>query len=356
MHGDEESEKTVDETANKNIGSKPADTADLTSTDVNTSVNVNSGKNEKHKENIALENVATGLVLDGGGGKGAYQLGVLKALTENHLLDNVVAVSGSSIGAINSVLYAMDDISLMYKAWSDIDMLTLFDVDLAMLTENRLYFSRDEMLKLLDKYIDFDKIRKSKMEIYSTICRVEGDKKTVEYRKLNDCDDARIKDILLASSALPVIYEPVTIDGQKYIDGGVLDNEPVKPLYDKGIRRFIIIGMKPGKVFDASKWSDAEFITIYPSTDIGDFVDGTIDFTDKSVEFREMLGYKDGLRAIKTKFEKNEMYINLESVLAQNDLNEIKMQLRTNTAERILSASINSNIDKFNEIANKYDF
>jgi NTE family protein len=332
MHGDEESKNTVDEIASKDISPKSAGTANVTSS------------------------IPSGLVLDGGGGKGAYQLGVLKALTENHLLDNVTAVSGSSIGAINSVLYAMEDIGLMYKAWSDIDMLTLFDVDLSMLTENRIYFSRQEMLKLLDKYIDFNKIRKSKMDIYSTICRVDGEKKTVEYRKLNDCDDARIKDILLASSALPVIYEPVTIDGNEYIDGGVVDNEPVKPLYDKGIRRFIIIGMKQGKVFDASKWPDAEFITIYPSADIGDFMDGTIDFTGKSVEFREMLGYKDGLRAIKTKFEKNDMYINLERVLAQNDLNEIKMQLRTNTAAKVLGASINSNIDKFNEIANKYDF
>jgi hypothetical protein len=49
------------------------------------------------------------------------------------------------------------------------------------------------------------------------------------------------------------------------------------------------------------------------------------------------------------------MYINLETVLAQNDLNEIKMQLRTNTAEKMLGASINSNIDKFNEIAKKYE-
>lgn len=296
-----------------------------------------------------------GLVLDGGGGKGAYQLGVLKALLEQNMLSNVTDVSGASIGAINAALFAMDDIELMYKAWADINMLTLFDVDLNMLANNKVYFSRQEMLKLVDKYIDYDKIRNNKLGLYISICKVTGEKKEAEYRKLNDYSDDKIKDILLASSALPVIYEPVTIDGNSYIDGGVTDNEPVKPLYDLGIRRFIVIGMKHGKVFNEAKWPGAEFITIYPSANIGEFIDGTIDFRDKSVEFRQMLGYKDGLRAIKTKFNKDPMYINLETALAQNDLNEIKMQLRTNIKSKEIGSSINANIDKFNEIANKYD-
>lgn len=297
-----------------------------------------------------------GLILDGGGGKGAYQLGVLKALKEQHLLDNIVGISGASIGAINAVLYAMNDIDLMYKAWSDIDMLTLFDVDLDMIANNKVYFSRQEMLKLIDMYIDFDKLRSYPCDIYNSITRIEGDRKTAEYKRLNDKDDEMIKNILLASSALPVIYEPVLIDGKTYIDGGVTDNSPVKPLYDMGIRKFIVIGMKHGKVFNDSKWAGAEFVTIYPSVNIGEFVDGTIDFREKSVEFRQMLGYKDGLRAVKTQFYKDPMYINLEPVLAQNDLNEIKNSLRTNSAINNIGKSISSNIDKFNEIAGKYDF
>ena len=46
------------------------------------------------------------LCLGGGGGKGAYQLGVYRALTEYGLMKKVDAISGTSIGAINAVLFA----------------------------------------------------------------------------------------------------------------------------------------------------------------------------------------------------------------------------------------------------------
>lgn len=299
-----------------------------------------------------------GIVLDGGGGKGAYQVGVLKALKENGLLDDVTGLSGASIGAVNAFLYAMEDLELMNKAWDDIDMLTLFDVDLEMLINRNPHFSRDEMLKLVSRYIDFDKLVHGKYEIYSSICRIDeyGKATEPEYRKISDYEDADyIKKILLASTALPLIYDSVEIDGHYYRDGGLCDNEPIKPLYDSGYRQFIVIGMAHGKKIDETKWPDATFIDIFPSYDLGSLLDGTLNFTDKAIEFRKKLGYKDGLRAIKTKFEKNEMYIKMEAMLAQNDYNEIKMQARVNNTFNEAENRINTNIDKFNEIAKKYE-
>ena len=299
-----------------------------------------------------------GIVLNGGGGKGAYQVGVLKALKDNGLLDDVTGLSVASIGTVNSFLYAMDDLELMSKAWDDIDMLTLFDVDLEMLFDRKPYFSREEMLKLVSKYIDFDKLIHGKYEIYSSICRVDdyGKASEVEYRKISDYDDPEyVKKILLASTALPLIYESVEIDGNHYRDGGLCDNEPIKPLYDAGYRQFIVIGMSHGSKINTEKWPDAIFADIFPSYDLGSLLDGTLNFTDKAIKFREMLGYKDGLRAIKTKFEKNEMYIRLQPALAQNDYNEIKMQAKVDNTVRIAESRISSNIDKFNEIAKKYE-
>lgn len=297
-----------------------------------------------------------GLVLAGGGGKGAYQVGVLKALKEKGLLDDVTAISGASIGAVNAMLYAQENIELMYKAWDEIDMLTLFDVELEMLLNNRPYFSRSEMLALVGKYIDFDLVKYGKYKIYNSICKIsnDGTAPVAEYRCLNDLDLDNIKKVLLASTALPVIYEAVEIDGSYYRDGGICDNEPIKPLYDAGIRDFIIIGLKHGKNFNYTKWPDANIIAIYPSRDLGDLVDGTLDFSNKSIMYREMLGYKDGLRSVKTHFEKDQMYINLEPQLALNDYNEVLMNLRTQSTIRTVESRVNANIDKFNEIANKY--
>lgn len=315
----------------------------------------------------------TGLVLAGGGGKGAYQIGVLKALKENGLLDDVTAISGVSIGAVNAMLYAMDDIKLMYDAWDDIDMETIFDIDIEMLVEKRFYFSRNEMLKMISKYIDFVKLINSPYDIYAAICKVadansgadaetaelnstlNGVARTAEYERLKDYDEESIKKILLASTALPIVYEAVEFNGGYYRDGGICDNEPVKPLYDAGIREFIVIGLKHGKVFNSSKWPDAHFVTIYPSYDLGNLVDGTLDFSEKSIEYRRLLGEKDGLRSIKTKFNMDENYIKMESALAKIDHDEIMMRLNTQTTMKTVSARVNSNIDKFNELAKKYE-
>lgn len=324
--------------------------------------NVNSDGNTTNEVNLKnpdnnMQNAGIGLVLSGGGGKGAYQVGVLKALKENGILDDVTAISGASIGAVNAMLYAMDDIDIMYKAWEDIDMLTVFDVDLEMLMERRPYFSRAEMLALIEKYIDFDKLKSGKYDIYNSICRVEADQQEMkpEYRRLADYDISTIKKILLASTALPLVYEAVELDGKFYRDGGICDNEPIKPLYDAGIRQFIIVGLKHGKKFNTDTWPDATFITIYPSHELGDLIEGTLNFTSKDIRFREMLGYKDGLRAIRTQFEKNETYIKMESMLAENDYNDVMMQLRTETKYKSVESRINSNIEKFNNIAKKYE-
>lgn len=314
-------------------------------------------ENEILADEVTKRNSGIGLVLSGGGGKGAYQVGVLKALKENGLLDSVTSISGASIGAVNAMLYAMDDIDIMYTAWDNIDMQTIFDVDLEMLIQNRPYFSRDELLAMIEKYIDFTKIKSGKYNIYNSICRLtaSGQDMVAEYRKLSDYNVDTIKKILLASTALPLIYEAVNIDGEFYRDGGICDNEPVKPLYDAGVRQFIIIGLKHGKKFDTSKWQDASFITIYPSHDLGNLFEGTLNFSEKYIKFGEMLGYKDGLRAIKTKFNKDDTYIKLESVLAQNDYNEILMQLKSDTVYKNAESRINANIEKFNNIAKKYE-
>lgn len=298
-----------------------------------------------------------GLVLSGGGGKGAYQIGVLKALKEQGLLEDVKAISGASIGAVNSMLYAMDDIEIMYQAWKDIDMDTVFDVDLEMLAERRIYFSRNEMLAMLEKYIDFSKILNGKYEIYHSICKLDQALQPLEaeYRKLSDYDKDTIKQILLASTALPVMYEAVKLGDNYYRDGGIVDNEPVKPLYEAGYRQFLVIGLKSGKVFNTKKWPDATFITIYPSYDLGDLIDGTLNFSQKSKEFRQMLGYKDGLRAVKTKFMPDDLYIKMEPVLAKNDYNDIVMQLRVNQTYHSVENRINSNLEKFESIAKKYE-
>ena len=61
-----------------------------------------------------------GLVLAGGGAKGAYEAGVFKALWELDIIRRISVVSGVSIGTINGLMLSMNDGSIMDKSWSNI--------------------------------------------------------------------------------------------------------------------------------------------------------------------------------------------------------------------------------------------
>ncbi len=297
----------------------------------------------------------TGLVLDGGGGKGAYQIGVLRALAEEGLLSSVKAVAGTSIGAVNAVLFAQGDFDRAYKVWDDIDMDVLFDLDPAMLAAGKICFSRDEMNRLMDTYIDYRGIAESELEIYCGVAEELGPENyRPEYMRLNGAGVQEIRNILMASTAMPIVYDTVLINGKHYRDGGVVDNEPIRPLYEAGIRKFIVIGLTAGRIFSYPQYADAEFIVIDPSHDLGDIFTGTLNFGKKDKAVKRMFGFKDGKRAIKTKIEKDPYYISLEPALAKKDYEETVKQVDHEEKVAQLEQSISSKFDYISDIEKKW--
>ena len=66
-----------------------------------------------------------GLVLSGGGAKGAYEAGAIKAMGEMDVIEKVYGVSGTSVGALNTLVFAMDDVALMEELWENIGLMTV---------------------------------------------------------------------------------------------------------------------------------------------------------------------------------------------------------------------------------------
>ncbi len=298
---------------------------------------------------------ALGLVLSGGGGKGAYQIGVLRALHEEGKLDQVSAVAGTSIGAINAVLFIQNDYDRAYQTWDDIDMGVLFDVDPSMLLQGKIYFSRNEMNRLMNQYVDYQKVSSSPIEIYCGVAEELGaGNYRPEYMLLNGKGVSDIQKILMASTAMPIVYDTVEIGGKKYRDGGVSDNEPIRPLYDAGIRKFIVIGLTAGRVFRPEDFPGAEFIVIDPTHDLGDVFDGTLNFGGDDKKIKRLLGYKDGKRSIKTHFEKDEIYLKLAPALAKKDYEETVAQVQREKRISALESSVNSSLDYISELEKKY--
>ena len=73
----------------------------------------------KHDQNLAI-------VFSGGGARGAYQIGVWRALQELQISDRINAVYGTSVGAINGAAFIQNDIKLAEDIWQQMDYKNVF--------------------------------------------------------------------------------------------------------------------------------------------------------------------------------------------------------------------------------------
>jgi NTE family protein len=159
-----------------------------------------------------------GIALSGGGSRGVAHLGALKAFEE--LGVNIHVVSGTSAGSIAAALYASglstDEIYKMMKDKKFIDYAKIIlPVDGLMNLDNL----RKNLNELIKKK-DFSEMPK---KLYIALTNLYTGE--VEYKSSGNVIDA-----VIASSSIPILFSPVEINGQKYVDGGVLDNLPIKPL------------------------------------------------------------------------------------------------------------------------------
>ncbi|ADQ15689.1 patatin-like phospholipase family protein [Halanaerobium hydrogeniformans] len=162
-----------------------------------------------------------GIVLAGGGARGFAHLGVLKALEEKDIkADYISAVSaGSIVGAFISAGKKPDQIMEIMKE-ND-----FFDYAKVTVPINGL-MSLDNLHHNLEEHLQEEKISELKIPLYIAAANlITG--------KIKYFDEGDISKIVQASSSIPVLFSPVEINGDLYVDGGLLDNLPVEPLKNK---------------------------------------------------------------------------------------------------------------------------
>lgn len=230
-----------------------------------------------------------GLVLEGGGVKGAYQVGALRAIEEAGIrFDGVV---GTSIGAVNGSLYVTGGYAKMYEMWKNVDTDTIYPVEMHYLRNikakewdfdtlvyvGKCVFKVDEILKktheqcskFLAKHVSEEDIRKSPLD-YGCVAYDLSDRKPVEVMK-EDVEEGKLVDYIIASASYPAL-PPQKIDGKKFIDGGVWDNMPVNLIAKKGYKKILVIRTnvetkQPQRKFEFG--DDVEVRYIIPRTDLG---------------------------------------------------------------------------------------
>lgn len=296
-----------------------------------------------------------GIVLCGGGAKGAYQIGVWKALKEYGIFEQIDGISGVSIGAINEILMAGADYETGEKLWREIDFLTVFDTDPELIDMVEGTFSRNEMIDIMRNYIDYDRVANSLYSLHVNITRTGTDMsdqgRIPVYESLNHKTAAQMEKIVLASSALPIIYEAVRIDGYYYRDGGLTDNMPIKPLYEQGYRKIIVVGLSHTASINTDLYPDCEMVLIRPSRSLGDTFSGTLGFKKQDIEMRMELGYRDALRILKSYFGEKEISEAGLQAMADVDYEDIARTARQN----VVLNEMNSHMEQLNAIIGKYD-
>lgn len=251
-----------------------------------------------------MEEKEFGLVLAGGGTKGAYQVGAWKALCEIEV--NIKAIAGASIGALNGALFLQDEFMETVKMYENIKIDNIMKVegvnadknifDLSNIFNLAADYTKQKgidnapLREMIKKYIDMDKLYNSKIDFGLVTYSVKN--KTPLQVFKNDIPKEQMEDYLLASSCFP-IFKPQILNGEEYFDGGLYDNIPSNMLIEKGYKNIIIIDIAGVGFSKKSISKDLYIKVISPSEDLG----GTFEFNHERIINNIKLGYLDTMRS-----------------------------------------------------------
>ncbi len=160
----------------------------------------------------------TGIVLSGGGARGISHMGALKALLEFGV--SVQCVSGTSVGAIIGALYA--------NGYSPDEILEII-LTTPLLKHMRPAWtlkgllSMDRLREVLLRYLSHNSFETLKIPL--TVAATDIKKGESRYFTKGE-----LIPVLLASCCVPALFNPVVIEGRAYVDGGIMDNLPAKPI------------------------------------------------------------------------------------------------------------------------------
>lgn len=246
-----------------------------------------------------------GLVLAGGGTKGAYQVGAWKALQELNI--KIKGIAGASIGALNGALFLQNDYAMVSKMYETIKInnvmkisgvdgnKNIFDLsnifNLASNYRKQNGIDNTPLRKMIEKYIDMDKLYNSSIDFGLVTYSVKSRQPLQKFK--NEIAKEEMVNYLLASSCFP-IFKPQIINNEEYYDGGLYDSAPTNMLIDKGYKNIILVdiaGVGLSRKLSTNKGIYLKIIR--PSEDLG----GTFEFNHTRIVNNIKLGYLDTMRA-----------------------------------------------------------
>lgn len=296
-----------------------------------------------------------GLALEGGGAKGAYQIGAYVALKKH--IKNIDMIVGTSIGSINAALLVQGDVKKAIDLWTNVDA-SIFGIDLKIVDELKKEFSiknvksgLKEIKKLLnnkgidtkglkeliDENIDEDRVRNSKIKFGLVTIRL-SDLKPLELT-IDQIPKGKLKEFLLASCYLPIFKNEKIIDNKYYLDGGFYNNLPISILEKQGCDKIYAIRLNSlGRI----RKYHSDVTEIKPNKSTGP----VILFNKSDVSSNIKMGYFDALKELgyvlgKTYyFKKKKFYFVNVNVVSQKTIDILKLKFNTDDIKVILYLAI----------------
>lgn len=194
------------------------------------------------------------LVLSGGGAKGGFQVGALKAYLEKYGNLDFDIISGVSVGSLNGCLLAMGKYDVLVDIWSKItqrDIFTKYSIlkviwNVLIKRKNGAY-DNAPLLRILEKHITLADLKTE--FIFGVVSLYDG-----KYYSLssNDFDDDNeFRKAILASSTMPIVWSPVRSIRTKFgvirdvVDGGIRTVSPLGDVLKINPTDIVIINCAP---------------------------------------------------------------------------------------------------------------
>lgn len=314
------------------------------------------------------------VVLSGGGSKGAYEIGVWKALRKLHISYDIV--TGTSVGALNAAFMVQKDYFKAMLLWYNLKYDMVYDSGMEIKSNKDFVKYAKKIISeggikvknlesTVKKYVNVKKIYNSKIDLGLVTVRfpsfepVELTKKEIPMEKF--------RDYLVASSSCFPAFQTKEIDGLEYVDGGFYDNLPINLAIDMGAKEVIAVDLDEIGLKKRVKDTSVPIKVISPKSDIGSFL-----VFDKVSSRRAIaLGYNDTMKAygkfdgnmytfkkdsLKNNYSKyNQAYVNyFHSFLNIKDQGIITKILHLSIYDKMFSENRKEILfEKFNEIVER---
>lgn len=182
------------------------------------------------------------LNLAGGGARGQSQAAYIQAFVDLGLEPDMLF--GSSVGALNGCLYLQGEMDRLKELWMTVKSENVYQVNYLMLPNlpygQNAVFNPAPLRKLIDKYVDFNKIKNSPIPFTIGVTNLTDS--TSEAYLAKDLDEATFKRVLLAGASPPMAFPPVELKpGVFYGDSGVCNNFRAGDALKAGAESIVIL-------------------------------------------------------------------------------------------------------------------